>query len=200
MLRHQVRLPPRQVQTHLEVRQAGTSHRQVPPKAANEGHLRGGDGVVVGLRRQSGRFFIVKDSSLVQVQFITNSTIDSYGGYRGIGNAHIEDFTQMVWWSHTHVGCARVYNPDAILKHDTYVLICNYGGSREANVVGEPVYKKGEPCTECPNNGKCNQSYLKLCGVLEPVPNDTLKSIANAGLAIRNTIPLVLLGPLVLHF
>ncbi|CAH1371947.1 unnamed protein product, partial [Tenebrio molitor] len=118
-------------------------------------------------KRQSGRFFIVKDSSLVQVQFITNSTIDSYGGYRGIGNAHIEDFTQMVWWSHTHVGCARVYNPDAILKHDTYVLICNYGGSREANVVGEPVYKKGEPCTECPNNGKCNQSYLKLCGVLE---------------------------------
>jgi hypothetical protein len=45
-----------------------------------------------------------------------------------------------------------------------------------------------------------DQSYLKLCGVVEPVPNDTLKSTVNGSFMVRNTIPLVLLGPLMLHF
>lgn len=40
-------------------------------------------------------------------------------------------------------------------------LVCNYGPS--GNYFNAPVYKQGEPCSQCPNGTKCSDMYPGLC-------------------------------------
>lgn len=41
------------------------------------------------------------------------------------------------------------------------------------NINNEPIYKKGSPCSACPNNTQCEtKEYPSLCGKLFPAPID----------------------------
>lgn len=71
------------------------------------------------------------------------------------------NYTQMVWAETTHVGCARFRD-----SQDFY-FCCNYGP--KGNVAGQPIGKKGKPCTECPKDENCNEDFPSLCGAMEDV-------------------------------
>lgn len=46
---------------------------------------------------------------------------------------------------------------------DGYVMVCNY--SPKGNIIGEPVYKVGEPCTDCTlDRPFCSRTFDGLCG------------------------------------
>ncbi|RZC35098.1 CAP domain containing protein, partial [Asbolus verrucosus] len=85
-------------------------------------------------------------------------------------NKAIGHFTQVIWASITHVGCARVWIPDNPLKAYQFAIICNYGGGNGGNMAGTTVYRIGKPCSHCPDGGTCNDQYKNLCGKSEPIP------------------------------
>ena len=72
-------------------------------------------------------------------------------------------YTQVVWATSRHVGCAYHLCPtmpvlDKILN-DAYYLVCNYGPA--GNFDGEKPYTKGPACSKCGNGaGWCKN---KLC-------------------------------------
>ncbi|RCN36442.1 SCP-like protein [Ancylostoma caninum] len=61
----------------------------------------------------------------------------------------------MVWQKTTAIGCGIVNCPTM-----TYV-VCNY--KQAGNMLGDPIYEKGEPCSKCPTGDKCAQTEEKLC-------------------------------------
>ncbi|XP_050310504.1 scoloptoxin SSD552-like isoform X2 [Anthonomus grandis grandis] len=86
---------------------------------------------------------------------------DVYQEYRYADYDSPDRFTQMVWANTGWMGCGLSH----MTRHDgtfKYFLVCNYGVS--GNIEGEPIYKVGEACSECPNNKRCNQRYKGLCG------------------------------------
>lgn len=66
-------------------------------------------------------------------------------------------FLQIIWAETDEVGCGRreLYEGNNSVQY----YVCNY--SPQANVVGMPIYKIGEPCSECPTDYKCSGV---LCG------------------------------------
>ncbi|XP_077539403.1 scoloptoxin SSD976-like [Haemaphysalis longicornis] len=79
--------------------------------------------------------------------------------YFSPSNAH---FTQMLWSRNTKVGCGATECPELGGRY----LVCNYepGG----NLVGQPVYHEGYPCSQCPEGNQCEAKDRKftpkLCG------------------------------------
>jgi hypothetical protein len=86
----------------------------------------------------------------------------------------IYHFTQFIWATTTHVGCARIWNPKNEANGGAwrYTMLCNYRAlkGKSMNAVGQLVFKLGAPCSECPSGMTCNDKYTSLCGKLEPVP------------------------------
>ncbi|EYC31211.1 hypothetical protein Y032_0004g2028 [Ancylostoma ceylanicum] len=64
-------------------------------------------------------------------------------------------YTQMVWQKTSAIGCGIVNCPTM-----TYV-VCNY--KEAGNMLNDPIYEKGEPCSKCPAGDKCAQTEEKLC-------------------------------------
>ncbi|KAF2902258.1 hypothetical protein ILUMI_03933 [Ignelater luminosus] len=80
--------------------------------------------------------------------------IDSYNDHES------KYFTQLMWAETTHVGCGRTaFSPRS--NYYSLYIYCNYGTG--GNIEGDPVYKRGTPCSEC-NNSSCNEDYKGLCG------------------------------------
>ncbi|XP_044255860.1 venom allergen 5-like isoform X2 [Tribolium madens] len=114
-----------------------------------------------------------KDYSFDVVRDSINEWFDeiSYMEYEWFNKSHFPDevhvsyFTAMAWSQVNILGCARVYTPDP--KKEGFInpdfvqtLLCNYGITilnekfAEINLPGQPVFKAGIPCTECPYNLK----------------------------------------------
>ncbi|KIH62013.1 SCP-like protein [Ancylostoma duodenale] len=75
----------------------------------------------------------------------------SYFGFR----IHCLRRVPMVWQKTSAIGCGIVNCPTM-----TYV-VCNY--KQAGNMLGDPIYEKGEPCSKCPAGDKCAQTEEKLC-------------------------------------
>ncbi|XP_050511730.1 scoloptoxin SSD976-like [Diabrotica virgifera virgifera] len=73
----------------------------------------------------------------------------------------VSNFTQVVWAKTTHVGCGRSVSEEA------YFLVCSYGPG--GNRLSQPVYKKGEPATQCPPKVKRSKKYPNLCGTAHDI-------------------------------
>ncbi|XP_077541109.1 scoloptoxin SSD976-like [Haemaphysalis longicornis] len=76
-------------------------------------------------------------------------------------------FTQMAWARNAKVGCGATDCPQLGGRY----MVCNYepGG----NVIGQPVYREGWPCSQCPEGTRCvseqgDQSKPSLCGKAVP--------------------------------
>ncbi|XP_072419644.1 peptidase inhibitor 16-like [Chiloscyllium punctatum] len=77
-------------------------------------------------------------------------------------------YTQLVWADSDKVGCSSHMCEEVQgLNHKNLsLLVCNY--LPPGNVIGEKPYKKGIPCSECPDGTKCTDM---LCtSILEPEP------------------------------
>lgn len=112
---------------------------------------------------------------------------DDWINYKGSKTSHgkIGHATALLWATSTHMGCARGwYNDPKKLNfvRDTYkhVFLCNFANlgkyySRAMdltpNAARHLVVKKGQPCSACPANLKCNSLYPALCGEIT-VPED----------------------------
>ncbi|XP_062921597.1 peptidase inhibitor 16-like [Mobula hypostoma] len=64
-------------------------------------------------------------------------------------------FTQVVWADSDKVGCASHFCDvlQGLTDNNLSILVCNY--SPPGNVLGQNPYKKGTPCSECPDGFKC---------------------------------------------
>ncbi|XP_059806430.1 peptidase inhibitor 16-like [Hypanus sabinus] len=64
-------------------------------------------------------------------------------------------YTQVVWADSDKVGCASHYCDvlQGLSENNLSILVCNY--SPPGNVFGEKPYKKGSPCSNCPDGFKC---------------------------------------------
>lgn len=73
-------------------------------------------------------------------------------------------FTGMISSGTTHVGCATaLHRPND--TEFTMHLTCHYGPS--GNIKYAPIYKRGPPCSKCPNGTSCNDKYHSLCGKID---------------------------------
>nr|CAI5838793.1 unnamed protein product [Callosobruchus analis] len=81
-------------------------------------------------------------------------------------------YTQLVWAETYQIGCARIVfqGPESPLVSYREHFVCNYGPS--GNIPGHPVYRIGEPCSQCPPGTGCTLEYPGLCGQ-EPFFNIT---------------------------
>lgn len=74
-------------------------------------------------------------------------------------------YSQVVWDNLEYIGCGHSITPyyDNTTK-TRYLLICNYYPA--GNFIGRPIYKRGEPCSECKKKYHldCNDKYNGLCG------------------------------------
>ncbi|XP_060530424.1 venom allergen 5 2-like [Cylas formicarius] len=80
-------------------------------------------------------------------------------------------YTQLIWADSTDVGCAMTYYSEEIFNVTWYqvVFVCNYGPG--GNFVGLPIYKIGQPASECSNGEKRNRLYRGLCGISKYAKN-----------------------------
>ena len=57
------------------------------------------------------------------------------------------------------MGCGYVYYKGGKWSRKLYV--CNYGPA--GNVITLPMYKRGDPCSDCPDGTSCSSSFPGLC-------------------------------------
>lgn len=86
-------------------------------------------------------------------------------------------YTQLIWSNVQFVGCAAAqlvtikFAAEKILKFafaysldKGYVMACNY--YPRGNLVGRPVNKLGESCTNCDDDrASCSRIFTGLCGL-----------------------------------
>jgi len=63
-------------------------------------------------------------------------------------------FTQIIWAETYKVGCGFIIYFDG--QYYKRLYSCNYGHG--GNWIGRPIYLKGEPCSKCPKDTKCEDS------------------------------------------
>ncbi|KAF2902257.1 hypothetical protein ILUMI_03932 [Ignelater luminosus] len=99
-----------------------------------------------------------------EIKMSNGGEIDSYKDSSG----SIGHFTQVVWAETSHVGCGRTFYMSQNNFFSVYIY-CNYGSG--GNVVGTPVYRRGQPCSNC-GRRKCNSKYTGLCGAVNKLSSD----------------------------
>lgn len=99
-------------------------------------------------------------------------------------------FTQFVWWSVTHIGCARAFVPQDNQQYN-YFICCNYGSTqgKVSKVFASPVYQRGKACSACAYDKPCSVSskYPSLCGggMINDVPFPIAKHVSLADESFR---------------
>ena len=70
-------------------------------------------------------------------------------------------FTQWIWASSYKLGCGYIGFQSGLMNNN--FLVCNYGPA--GNVVGWPLYRRGAPCSACPEGTACgvDSRYPNLC-------------------------------------
>lgn len=71
-------------------------------------------------------------------------------------------FTVLVNDRNNRVGCGMIQYrmPQRGMMFDAFMLTCNY---QENNILGQPTYLRGAPCSDCPAGSKCSSEYKALC-------------------------------------
>jgi len=72
----------------------------------------------------------------------------------GAPEVEVLHFTQIIWAETYKVGCGFIIYFDG--QYYTRMYSCNYGHG--GNWIGSPIYLKGEPCSKCPKDTKCEDS------------------------------------------
>ncbi|XP_050685197.1 uncharacterized protein LOC126979730 isoform X2 [Leptidea sinapis] len=100
-----------------------------------------------------------------------NANTSIIAGYRrsSMSSEHYNFFTQLVWAETSQVGCGGVKFQEVIddnsnRKRTVYRLVCNFLPS--GNIVGQPVYKEGDPCNQCPEYSSCDVDFTHLCSLV----------------------------------
>ncbi|KAK8775950.1 hypothetical protein V5799_030706 [Amblyomma americanum] len=90
--------------------------------------------------------------------------------YVDIPDRGVQRFVQLIWAKTIYVGCAYVkfLQPSQPSAGSQEILVCNYSpGGRKTD---QPVYLKGEPCTQC-GDRSCHDTTL-LCKGDNIVPRE----------------------------
>ncbi|CAH1113368.1 unnamed protein product [Psylliodes chrysocephalus] len=95
------------------------------------------------------------DSFYNEVKDFNPSWINSYNNHGKM----VGHYSQLVWANTKEVGCSLTYYIDK--GQNTYLMACNYGPG--GNFIGQSVYKKGRPASECGRQG-VNRRFPGLCG------------------------------------
>ncbi|XP_042240701.1 CRISP/Allergen/PR-1-like [Homarus americanus] len=69
-------------------------------------------------------------------------------------------YTQMMWWNTYTVGCGFTMYEDGGWWKKLYT--CNYGPG--GNIIFSQMYRRGSPCSSCPEGTTCSLQYSGLCG------------------------------------
>ncbi|KFM79245.1 Venom allergen 5, partial [Stegodyphus mimosarum] len=86
-----------------------------------------------------------------------------------VGESEYGHFTQMVWADTWKIGCGYIVYKNGNAYRQFFV--CNYGP--QGNILNQPMYKPGLPCTGCPSNSCCGNGckhvvYPGLCQMKNP--------------------------------
>uniref|UniRef100_A0A1I7TDQ9 SCP domain-containing protein n=1 Tax=Caenorhabditis tropicalis TaxID=1561998 RepID=A0A1I7TDQ9_9PELO len=71
----------------------------------------------------------------------------------GVGHA-----TQMIWANTNLIGCGvkNCGRDSTMMNMNKISVVCQY--KKPGNVMGQPIYQKGETCSSCPASSKCDAS------------------------------------------
>uniref|UniRef100_A0A1B6GJA4 SCP domain-containing protein n=1 Tax=Cuerna arida TaxID=1464854 RepID=A0A1B6GJA4_9HEMI len=97
------------------------------------------------------------------------------------------NYTQLVWGNTVYIGCGYT-EFDMGSGKIVYRFICNF--KPKGNLPGKPVYRTGEPCTQCPPKTSCSITWTTLCYNGEA--NDFEEP--SFGMRTQSTSPLISLG------
>uniref|UniRef100_A0A6P7GNZ1 Peptidase inhibitor 16-like n=1 Tax=Diabrotica virgifera virgifera TaxID=50390 RepID=A0A6P7GNZ1_DIAVI len=110
------------------------------------------------------------------------------------GRHDIGHFSQSIWATTTHVGCALSKSvPTEEDEEVKYYIACNYGPI--GNKIGKTVYERGAGCSKCPLGVACNAEFPALCGEVDETQiyanvssgGDVL-SVGNSGVSDAATV------------
>ncbi|NXJ85192.1 CRIS3 protein, partial [Trogon melanurus] len=97
-----------------------------------------------------------------------------YGYGATVKNAHVESYTQLIWYDSYKIGCAVAYCP---LNEFKYFYVCQYCPSGNNVMQIATPYKSGPRCADCP--GHCERGLCtNACKYQDRVGNcKNLKSL-----------------------
>lgn len=90
------------------------------------------------------------DSWYAEVDDFDGSGVKKFKSGSGTGH-----YTQMVWAQTEAIGCGLVR------RQRKSELVCNYLPA--GNVLDEPIYTIGKPCSKCTDGSTCSRTYPGLC-------------------------------------
>ncbi|KAG8338489.1 venom allergen 5-like [Homalodisca vitripennis] len=97
------------------------------------------------------------------------------------------NYTQLAWGNTVYIGCG--YTEFAMGGGTIeYRFICNF--KPKGNLPGKPVYRTGEPCSQCPPKSSCSITWTTLC--FNGEANDFEEP--SIGMHIQRASPLISLG------
>lgn len=105
-------------------------------------------------------------SAKYEEKYFSVSWIQNYTGFVYIPGS---SYVQTIWAETYMVGCGRTEYGNKNLK--TLLLVCNFAPST-IMFLGSPIFQVGKPCSECPEDVKCNTMYPGLCGEVRPLDMD----------------------------
>lgn len=102
-----------------------------------------------------------------EISKMKENSIDKYPGSKYGENS----LTTFLWWSVTHIGCARsFFKKQHSARNLRYIIGCNYASKfgMHPNTPGTPIYRRGQPCSKCLDGYTCvkNSKYSALCSDL----------------------------------
>lgn len=97
-----------------------------------------------------------------EIKLANPAVVDSFR----VGNGEAAHFTQLVWAETYKLGCSAIH-ADKGKYGKRLIVICNYGPG--GNFLDQKVYRRGEPCSQCPKHTSCrpDSDYPHLCALQE---------------------------------
>ncbi|KRT79689.1 hypothetical protein AMK59_7560, partial [Oryctes borbonicus] len=119
-------------------------------------------------------FMVINRSITAWYEEVAETDRDIIDSWNDPEDVNVRNVSQMLWANTIGVGCGyakiTLTNDEDETNIISWHFFCNYHPS--GNRIGEAMYRRGEPITECPSNFTVGIEYTSLCGELSLLSNE----------------------------